>query len=125
MQLFRKKLIEQKSSFMPHSIRKLILDIHLACEEIQSFTKGKTFEQFKEDRLLQLAIEREFEIVGEALARLERLDEESLRIKLPEYRKIIGFRNIIAHGYDVVDDAALWDFVVNRVPELQEKMGDY
>ncbi len=110
---------------MPHSVRKLLLDIQLACEEIQLFTKAKTFEQFKGDRLLQLAIEREFEIIGEALARLERLDEEMLRIKVPEYRKIIGFRNIIAHGYDIVDDAAMWDFVVNRVPELQEKTGNY
>lgn len=41
--------------------------------------------------------------------------------KIPEYKRIIGFRNIIAHGYDVIDDAALWDFANNRVPELLEK----
>lgn len=109
---------------MPHSIRKLILDILLSCEEIQTFTAGKSFEDFLKDRLLQLAIEREFEIIGEALVRLERLDA-NLPQKIPEYRKIIGFRNIIAHGYDIVDDASLWDFAINRVPELHAKAQQY
>lgn len=68
--------------------------------------------------MLQLAIEREFEIIGEALFRLSNLEEEILASKIPEYRKIIDFRNIIAHGYDIIDEAALWDFAENRVPEL-------
>jgi len=110
---------------MPHSIRKLILDITLSCEEISSFIQGKDFENFKSNRLLQLALEREFEIIGEALARLERIDPENLTNKIPESRRIIGFRNIIAHGYDVIDDAALWDFANNRVPELLEKARKY
>mgnify|MGYP002621743503 CR=1 FL=1 len=110
---------------MPHSTRKLILDVLLSCEEIESFTAGKEFEDFCKDRLLQLAIEREFEIIGEALARLERVDPDELPKKIPEFRKIIGFRNIIAHGYDIVDDAALWDFVVNRIPELKDQAQRY
>lgn len=75
--------------------------------------------------MLQLAIEREFEIIGEALYRLAAIEEEVLAIKIPEYRKIIDFRNIIAHGYDIIDEAALWDFAVNRVPELVEKIENY
>lgn len=80
---------------------------------------------FRADRLLQLAVERQFEIIGEALARLERVDSAHLAEAIPEYRRIIGFRNLIAHGYDVIDDAALWDFVVNRVPELLSKVAKY
>ena len=110
---------------MPHSTRKLLLDITLSCEEILDFIKGKNFENFTSSRLLQLALEREFEIIGEALARLERIDSENLTKKIPGYRRIIGFRNIIAHGYDVIDDAALWDFANNRVPELLEKAKKY
>lgn len=110
---------------MPHSPRKLILDILLSCEEIESFTAGKDFADFCKDRLLQLAVERGFEIIGEALVRLERVDPDGLSKKIPEYRKIIGFRNIIAHGYDVIDDAALWDFVVNRIPELKNQTQQY
>jgi len=75
--------------------------------------------------LLQLAIEREFEIIGEALSRLEKVDPETLADKIPEYRKIIDFRNILAHGYDIIDVAAMWDFVQNRVPELLKKVQDY
>lgn len=110
---------------MPHSIQKLLLDIILSCEEIQSFTGSKNYDDFLKDRILQLAIEREFEIIGEAVSRLERIDQENLEQKIPEYRKIIGFRNLLAHGYDVIDDASLWDFVVNRVPELLDKVRKY
>lgn len=110
---------------MPHRIRKLLLDISLSCEEISSFIEGKDFESFTSDRLLQLGLERGFEIIGEALARLERIDPDNLAEKIPEYRRIIGFRNVIAHGYDVIDDAALWDFANNRVPELLKKVEAY
>lgn len=110
---------------MPHSTRKLLLDVSLSCREINEFTKGKTYDDFLEDRLLQLAIEREFEIIGEALHRLEKLEQDKLEQRIPEYRKIIGFRNIIAHGYDIIDVAALWDFVKNRVPELLVKVENY
>ena len=75
--------------------------------------------------MLQLAIEREFEIIGEALFRLEKVESEKLADRIPEYRKIIDFRNILVHGYDIIDVAAMWDFVKNRVPELLNKVQDY
>jgi uncharacterized protein with HEPN domain len=103
---------------MPHSARKLLLDVSLSCQEIMEFSKGKSYEEFQEDRILQLDIEREFEIIGEALFRLEKVEPGKLADRIPEYRKIIGFRNILAHGYDIIDIAAMWDFVQNRVPEL-------
>ncbi|MGJ8637805.1 MAG: HepT-like ribonuclease domain-containing protein [Opitutaceae bacterium] len=110
---------------MPHSIEKLLIDIRIACEEIQAFCSGKSFEGLLEDRQLQLALEREFEIIGEALVRLERLDEVNLNQAIPEYRKIIGFRNLVAHGYDTIDDAALWDLAINHVPVLLNKVLNY
>lgn len=110
---------------MPHSVRKLLLDLTLACEETQRFCSGKELAAFQADRLLQLAVERQFEIIGEALSRLERVDADNLPAKIPEYRQIIGFRNLIAHGYDIIDDAALWDFVSTRLPELLEKIQKY
>ncbi len=110
---------------MPHKARKLLLDVSLSCQEILDFIDGKSFKDFQENRMLQLAIEREFEIIGEALHRLTRIDEATLAEKIPEYRKIIDFRNIIAHGYDIIDEAAMWDFALNRVPELLDKVEDY
>lgn len=110
---------------MPHSVNKLLIDIRIACEEVQSFCANKTFEGFLDDRLLQLALEREFEIIGEAFVRLERVDEAKLSESIPEYRKIIGFRNPVAHGYDTIDDAALWDLADNHVPQLLRKVQNY
>ena len=110
---------------MQHRVEKLLLDLRISCEEILEFTNEKSFEDYANGRMLQLAIEREFEIIGEALNRLETIDLENLAQKIPEYRKIIGFRNLLAHGYDQIDDQALWDFVRNRVPELLEKIRNY
>lgn len=110
---------------MPHSISKLLLDLTLSCAEMQQFCAGKDLAAFQSDRILQLAVERQFEIIGEALARLERIDAVNLALKIPEYRKIIGFRNLIAHGYDIIDDASLWDFVINRVPVLFDQVQNY
>lgn len=110
---------------MPHSARKLLLDISLSCQEILEFTEGKSYEEFQENRILQLAIEREFEIIGEALFRLDKVETGKLADRIPEYRKIINFRNILAHGYDIIDIATMWDLVQNRVPELLEKVQNY
>lgn len=65
------------------------------------------------------------QIIGEALHRLEKIDAERLSVKIPEYRKIIGFRNLVAHGYDIIDDAALWDLAQNHVPDLLRKLERY
>jgi uncharacterized protein with HEPN domain len=110
---------------MPHSRRKLLLDVTISCREISGFIDSISFKEFQGNRMLQLAIEREFEIIGEALYRLARNEEETLARRIPEYKKIIGFRNIISHGYDTIDEAAMWDFVKNRVPELVEKVKNY
>ena len=110
---------------MSNKRRKLLLDIRLSCQEISEFITGKSFNDFQKERMLQLAIEREFEIIGEALFRLSKIEKEIVASKIPEFRKIIDFRNILAHGYDIIDEAALWDFAVNRVPELLEKVENY
>jgi uncharacterized protein YutE (UPF0331/DUF86 family) len=60
-----------------------------------------------------------------APADAERIDEDRLATHIPEYRRIIGFRNIIAHGYDVIDDVPLWDLVTNRIPEFKEQIATY
>lgn len=110
---------------MLHKVQKLLVDIRIACGEIENFISGKSLSDYIANRLLQLALEREFEIIGEALNRLERLDPERLLLYVPECRKIIGFRNIIAHGYDIVDDETIWDLALNRSPELLSQVERY
>ncbi|MDL5054685.1 DUF86 domain-containing protein [Oscillatoria laete-virens NRMC-F 0139] len=110
---------------MPHKIEKLVLDIKLAIQEIELFIDGKSYEDFNGERLLQVAVEREFEIIGEALHRIQTIDKERLAVVVPEYRKIIGLRNVIAHGYDVIDNEALWDLAVNKLPDLKNAIENY
>ncbi len=74
---------------------------------------------------MQLALERLFEIIGEAIARLDRIDHDNLANTIPEYSKIIGFRYIISHGYDIIDHDTLWDFAKERIPEQLEQVHNY
>ena len=110
---------------MPHDPQKLIEDIRISIREINDFCDGRKFNDFESAPLLQRAIEREMEIIGEVLNRLIRIDEEKLEEVIPEYRSIVGLRNIIAHGYDVVDPMVVWDVVINHIPVLSEQIERY
>ena len=107
---------------MPHNREKLVADLLMACEDIMHFCQGRTYEGFSEDRLLQAGVERKLEIMGEALNRLYQLDAEWLGKNIPEYQRIIGLRNVIAHGYDMVDYDILWDLAQSHVPRLKKKL---
>jgi uncharacterized protein with HEPN domain len=67
--------------------------------------------------MAQAAVERKFEIIGEALNRISASDPAILK-RISGYRRIIGFRNVISHGYDVVDLEIVWDAVRNHLPVL-------
>ncbi|TAK86065.1 MAG: DUF86 domain-containing protein [Betaproteobacteria bacterium] len=90
--------------------RKYRFDIHRAAESIEAFCRGKNFADYRTDELLQAAVERKFGIIGEALARLHAEDPETAS-RVPEYRKIIAFRNIIVHGYASVDERIVWGVI--------------
>lgn len=103
---------------MRHDPKKLCEDVLQAIDEIQSFSRGKTFQDFQGDRALQLIVEREFEIIGEALTRLRR-EDPVLAGQIKDVDKIIGLRNVLAHGYDVLEHEILWDAVENKVAILK------
>ncbi len=88
--------------------KKYLYDIQQAGERIAEFTAGKHLEDYRHDAMLRAAVERQFEIVGEALARLSRIDE-ALAARISEYRRIVASRNILIHGYADVDDRVVWD----------------
>ena len=104
---------------MRHDPDKLREDILRSIQEIETFCHGKTFHDFREDRALQLIVERELEIIGEALARLRR-DHPNLADRIPDIHKIVGLRNVLVHGYDALEHEILWDIVENKISMLKQ-----
>jgi len=106
---------------MRREAKKYLYDIQQAAELIAGFTAGKTLADYEGDALLRSAVERQFEIIGEALAQLARLDE-ALAARISEYRRIIAFRNILIHGYADVDHRLVWDIVESKLPTLRREV---
>ena len=73
--------------------------------------------------MLCAAVEREFEIIGEALAQLAKRDAV-LVARITGYRRIIAFRNILIHGYADVDDRLVWDIIETKLPILWKELAD-
>ena len=106
---------------MPHEPRKLLEDIREAAERIARFTAGVTADEYAGSELLRSAVERQFEIAAEALNRLLKLAPQTATT-ITEYRRIIDFRNLLNHGYDLVDDAIVWGVVEKNIPTLHREV---
>lgn len=106
---------------MTNGARKRLLDVVSACEAIAEFVAGKDFSAYESDRLLRSAVERQFEIIGEALNKAGSA-ETSLATQIPDFHRIIGLRNRLIHGYDNVDDEILWDVVQSKLGPLRAQI---
>lgn len=102
---------------MPPETAKLLEDIRDAGEFILARAATLTLERFEGDRVLRQAVERNFEIIGEAMVRLRDWDP-SAAARLGNPREIIAFRNVLVHGYDTIDYAVVWDVIRFKLPEL-------
>jgi uncharacterized protein with HEPN domain len=101
----------------PRDPRVALADVLAAGARIESFLDGRSFQDYRSDPLLSSAVERQFEIAGEALVRALRADE-TLAERLPESRDVIGFRNVLAHGYDTVSAPLVWSIAHDNLPGL-------
>jgi uncharacterized protein with HEPN domain len=99
--------------------RKYLYDMSQAAHLLLQFSEGRTFEEYTENPMLRSAVERQFEILGEALSQLNRRDPETAR-RIPEHRRIISFRNVLIHGYAAVDDRIVWGVLQQDAPRLIE-----
>lgn len=106
---------------MEPEVAQRILDAVEAIRLVGKFTAKLSFEQFSRDDLVRSAVERQFEIVGEALGRADNL-EPGIETKIPDLRKIVGLRNRLIHGYANVDDEIIWDAVKTKVLPLRETL---
>ena len=97
--------------------KKRLYDVLRAATLLAEFTDGKSFEEYERDIMLRSAVERQFTIIGEAKAQLARYDAE-VAARISEYPRIIGFRNVLIHGYADVDDALVWGMLEADPPKL-------
>lgn len=102
---------------MPHDTQKLLWDMREAAGRIQTFTAGKSLADYEADAMLRSAVERQFEIIGEAMTRLIKVDPTTAA-RITDHRKISGFRNALIHGYDSVDNVISWGIVQTKLPVL-------
>jgi uncharacterized protein with HEPN domain len=66
-------------------------------------------------------VERHFEIIGEALNRLNRIDPDTAA-QITDAAQIIAFRNVLIHGYDAIDDSRVWDGIQHSLPALHSQV---
>lgn len=97
---------------------KLLWDAQQAVERIARFTQGKTWDDYQGDELLRAAVERQFEILGEALGRLRRIDAGTAQA-VAELPRMVAFRNVLTHGYATVDDRLVWGIVQAHLEPLR------
>jgi uncharacterized protein with HEPN domain len=98
-----------------------LFDILRACDYIQGFTTEKSLEDYLSDPLLRSGVERQFEIIGEALNRATKT-KPALMQEITAVAEIIAFRNRLIHGYATIDDRTVWGIVQTRLPLLQSEI---
>lgn len=103
--------------------RKLLWDAQQAAERIARFSSGKNFSDYEQDEYLRSAVERQFEIIGEALSRLSKIDSLTAG-RVPELSRIVAFRNVLIHGYASVDNRLVWGVIETSLRSLQAAISD-
>ncbi|MFC0876670.1 DUF86 domain-containing protein [Saccharicrinis sp. FJH2] len=105
---------------MELEIKKYLFDIKESIDSIESYLGGKRdFAIYMSDKMLRRAIEREFEIIGEAMTKLDRLDNT---LEISSKRQIISMRNRVIHGYDKIDHEIIWGTIVRHLPILKKEI---
>jgi uncharacterized protein with HEPN domain len=88
---------------------------------VERFTRGKTFDDYVNDPLLRSGVERQLEIIGEALNQLAKIDPDEVA-RITDYRRIIALRNILVHGYARIDHQVIWNVIELSLPVLRREV---
>ena len=107
---------------MEIEIKKFLFDINDSISSIEIYLGEKRdFNVYLNNKMLRRAIEREFEIIGEALNKIEKLNSS---IDISSKKQIISVRNRVIHGYDKIDNEIIWGIIVRHLPLLKKEIFD-
>lgn len=106
---------------MQRDPRAFLWDVRESALAIQSFTSGMDVAAYENNAMAQAAVERKFEVIGEALSQLSKLDAE-LAARIPDLPQIVAFRNQLIHGYATVNLSTVWNIAQNSLPALLESV---
>lgn len=100
---------------------KFLYDIKIAIDEIDSYfgIEPRNFDNYKKNLLLKRGIERNLEIIGEAISRILKEDPS---FPIENAKRIIGLRNQIIHGYDSISDENIWGIITIHLPKLKSEI---
>ncbi len=102
---------------MTRSREKYLFDIIDSCQYLEELTSDADIDRYESNRMFRSAIQRELQIVGEAVMQLNALDPKTAEC-ITEYKRIIGFRHVLVHGYDAIDPEIVWHVVTAKLPNL-------
>ena len=106
---------------MPRDPATYLWDAERACGLVLAFSEGRSLPDLTSDPLLRSALERQLQNMGEALAQLARVDA-NLAGRVPKLDQIVGFRNVLVHGYYQLNYATIWIAITDDVPALRAQL---
>ena len=106
---------------MARDPRAFLWDMVDAAQHARRFVAGLSLAEYLANDMLRSAVERQMQNLGEALAQLAKIDPP-LAARVRGHAQIIGFRNVLVHGYVTLHHARVWDAVQVDLPSLQENL---
>jgi uncharacterized protein with HEPN domain len=105
---------------MSREEKKLLFDIQASLKAIESYMQGvSNYAEYQSNPMLQDAVERNLEIIGEAVNRLMRINPS---MQISNARRMVDTRNFIIHSYDIIDNTRVWTIIINHLPILKAEV---
>jgi uncharacterized protein with HEPN domain len=107
---------------MDDTVKKYLYDISESIKSIDSYLgKEKSFDIYMSNKMLRRSIERELEIIGEAINKIDKVDSS---VAISGKKQIVGLRNRVIHNYDNIDNEIVWGIIIKYLPQLKIEVED-
>jgi len=104
---------------MDRDVNTHLFDVVESCKRILEFVENMDFELYNASELVKSAVERQFINIGESLSRIKQVDLTMFG-QIPNAQRIVGFRNVLVHGYESISDRLVWGIIGENLPDLKE-----